>query len=121
MFDATVAVVADDELRERARRRRAAPASSRARGGRQLSQEEKAARATHVVANDGIARGPRGRARASSYPELEAARDERRRAGERRGRRDRAIAGIVLVVGRRLRRRLVIGVARIDFGDTIAS
>lgn len=51
-FDATVCVVADDSTR-------AARAGDRGtqllegRSGRQLSQEEKAARATHVVPNDG--------------------------------------------------------------------
>jgi dephospho-CoA kinase len=51
-FDATVCVVADDELR----RRRAAERGTElleGRSERQLSQEEKAARATHVVRNDG--------------------------------------------------------------------
>jgi dephospho-CoA kinase len=51
-FDATIAIVADDEARvERAGARGTLDLSGRA--GRQLSQEEKAARATHVVANDG--------------------------------------------------------------------
>jgi dephospho-CoA kinase len=51
-FDATVAVVAEDRLREhRARGRELAGLEGR--GARQLSQEEKAARATHVIANDG--------------------------------------------------------------------
>ncbi len=51
-FDATVCVVADDS-------RRASRAADRGtellegRSGRQLSQEEKAARATHVLTNDG--------------------------------------------------------------------
>ena len=51
-FDATVCVVADDSIR-------AARAGDRGtellegRSGRQLSQEEKAARATHVISNDG--------------------------------------------------------------------
>lgn len=51
-FDATVSVVADDAVR-------AARAGDRgtdmfeSRSGRQLSQEEKAARATYVVRNDG--------------------------------------------------------------------
>jgi dephospho-CoA kinase len=51
-FDATVTVVADDSLR-------AARAGDRGtellegRSGRQLSQDEKAARATHVISNDG--------------------------------------------------------------------
>ena len=51
-FDAVVAVVAEDRLREhRARGRELAGLEGR--GARQLSQEEKAARATHVIANDG--------------------------------------------------------------------
>jgi dephospho-CoA kinase len=51
-FDATVCVVADDSVR-------AARAGDRGtellegRSGRQLSQDEKAARATHVISNDG--------------------------------------------------------------------
>ena len=52
MFDATVAVIAGDE--ERVRRAAArGTADLAARSGRQLSQEEKAERATHVVVNDG--------------------------------------------------------------------
>lgn len=52
VFDATVCVVAADRNRaERARAREITDLESRA--GRQLSQDEKAARATHVVANDG--------------------------------------------------------------------
>ena len=52
VFDAVVAVVADDRLREdRASGRELAGLVGR--GARQLSQEEKAARATHVIANDG--------------------------------------------------------------------
>jgi dephospho-CoA kinase len=51
-FDAVVAVVADDRLREdRAAGRELAGLEGR--GARQLSQDEKAARATHVIANDG--------------------------------------------------------------------
>jgi dephospho-CoA kinase len=51
-FDATIAVVADDEVRaERAGARGTLDLESRSQ--RQLSQEEKAARATYVVANDG--------------------------------------------------------------------
>ena len=51
-FDATIAVIADEEVR-------AARAGARghealdARGARQLSQQEKAQRATYVVVNDG--------------------------------------------------------------------
>jgi dephospho-CoA kinase len=51
-FDATVAVVADEALRaERAGAR--GHAALEERGSRQLSQEEKARRADHVVINDG--------------------------------------------------------------------
>jgi dephospho-CoA kinase len=51
-FDATISVVAHDEVRaERAGARGTLDLESRSR--RQLSQEEKAARATYVVANDG--------------------------------------------------------------------
>jgi dephospho-CoA kinase len=52
MFDATVAVVAVDDERERRAGRRGT-GQLEGRGGRQLTQDEKAARATHVVANDG--------------------------------------------------------------------
>jgi dephospho-CoA kinase len=51
-FDATVAVVAEEKLREQ----RAAARDHRGLGGRearQLSQEDKASRADHVVRNDG--------------------------------------------------------------------
>ena len=51
-YDATIAVVADEAVRaERAGARGHAGVESRT--GRQLSQEEKAARADHVVRNDG--------------------------------------------------------------------
>jgi len=52
MFDSTIAVIADDAERER---RAAARGTGdlEARSGRQLSQDEKAARAGHVVVNDG--------------------------------------------------------------------
>jgi dephospho-CoA kinase len=51
-FDATIAIVADEEIRAN----RAAEREHRALGGResrQLSQDEKASRADHVVRNDG--------------------------------------------------------------------
>jgi dephospho-CoA kinase len=52
VFDATITVVAEDERRlERARERGHGGLEGRA--GRQLSQEEKAAKATHVVENHG--------------------------------------------------------------------
>lgn len=51
-FDATIAIVADESLRaERAARRGHAAVAERA--ARQLSQDEKAARATYTVVNDG--------------------------------------------------------------------
>lgn len=51
-FDLTVAIVADEAVRhERARKR--GHAGIEGREERQLSQSEKAARADHVVANDG--------------------------------------------------------------------
>jgi dephospho-CoA kinase len=52
VFDATIAVVADEALREE----RAAArdhASVAERTGRQLSQDEKAARADYTIRNDG--------------------------------------------------------------------
>jgi len=52
IFDSTIAVIAPDEERER----RAATRGTgelEARSGRQLSQDEKAARADHVIVNDG--------------------------------------------------------------------
>lgn len=52
MFDATIAVIADEPIRrERAARRGHALADARA--ARQLPQDEKARRATYVVRNDG--------------------------------------------------------------------
>jgi dephospho-CoA kinase len=51
-FDATIAIVADEEVRaERAGAR--GHQSLEARSKRQLSQDEKAQRATYVVVNDG--------------------------------------------------------------------
>ena len=73
MFDAVVAVVADDELRgEREQARDLAALEGRA--GRQLSQDEKAERATHVIVNDGSLEDLRGPGRRA-----------RRGAGTRRG------------------------------------
>ncbi len=52
MFDATIAVIAGDELRaERAEQR--GTGELEGRNSRQLSQEEKADHATHVIRNDG--------------------------------------------------------------------
>jgi dephospho-CoA kinase len=53
-YDATIAVVADERLRQRRAAGRG-HALHEERGARQLSQEEKAARATFVVRNDGSA------------------------------------------------------------------
>ena len=52
VFDATIAVVADEEVRERRATTRA-HASLDERSARQLPQQEKAARAGFVVVNDG--------------------------------------------------------------------
>lgn len=52
VFDAVVCVVADDEAREKRAMAQGLEGLA-ARGTRQLSQDEKAARATHVVRNDG--------------------------------------------------------------------
>ena len=51
-FDETVAVVADDEIRERRLAQRGQP-SLEGREERQLDQDEKASRAGHVIRNDG--------------------------------------------------------------------
>ena len=51
-FDAVVCVVAEDSLRER-RLGGLGLGALEGRTGRQLSQDEKAARATHVITNDG--------------------------------------------------------------------
>lgn len=52
LFDATVCVVAPDDMRA-ARAGERGTEALEARSARQLSQEEKASRATHVVSNDG--------------------------------------------------------------------
>jgi dephospho-CoA kinase len=52
LFDAVVCVVASDELR-RDRESGRDLAALEGRSGRQLSQAEKAERATHVITNDG--------------------------------------------------------------------
>jgi dephospho-CoA kinase len=52
LFDATVAVIADERLRAKRAQRRGHEALLE-RGARQLSQQEKAGRATYVVVNDG--------------------------------------------------------------------
>ena len=51
-FDATIAVIADEEVRAERAGARGHEALAE-RGARQLSQEEKAQRATYVVDNDG--------------------------------------------------------------------
>ena len=51
-FDATVAVIADDEIRERRLADRGQPGLE-GREQRQLDQDEKARRADHVIRNDG--------------------------------------------------------------------
>jgi dephospho-CoA kinase len=51
VFDAVVSVVADDEVRDR-RAAMGGLGELEGRGDRQLSQEEKARRATHVIRND---------------------------------------------------------------------
>jgi dephospho-CoA kinase len=52
MYDATIAVVASEQLREQRAANRG-HALARERAARQLSQEEKSRRATYVVSNDG--------------------------------------------------------------------
>lgn len=69
--DQTIAVVADDELRERRASARGTGALE-ARDARQLSQADKADRATHVIRNNGTLEELRGQLRAI-YPELEPA------------------------------------------------
>jgi dephospho-CoA kinase len=71
VFDATLAVVAPDDVRaERARARGTDLLAERS--GRQLSQEEKAARATFVVSNDGSVADLEARL-AELWPRLRAA------------------------------------------------
>jgi dephospho-CoA kinase len=55
VYDATIAVVAEEQLRERRAAARG-HALTAERAARQLTQEEKAARATYVVRNDGSVR-----------------------------------------------------------------
>jgi dephospho-CoA kinase len=52
LFDAVVCIVAERERREE-RAARSGLSALDGRSGRQLSQEEKAARSTHVISNDG--------------------------------------------------------------------
>lgn len=72
VFDATIAVSAADAERDRRAAERGTGALE-ARSGRQLSQEEKAARATFAIANDGTL-GELEAALRDLYPRLEAAR-----------------------------------------------
>lgn len=71
MFDATISISAGDAERER---RAAARGTGEleARSGRQLSQEEKAALATHAITNDGTLEDLRAELE-RLYPELRAA------------------------------------------------
>ena len=55
-FDATVAVIADDRIRERRLAERGQPGLE-GRERRQLNQDEKARRADHVIRNDGTLAG----------------------------------------------------------------
>lgn len=71
IFDATLAVVAADELRERRAAERGT-GELEARSGRQLGQDEKAERATFVVHNDG-GREELEQTVAGLWPELVAA------------------------------------------------
>jgi dephospho-CoA kinase len=52
VFDATIAVIADEQLRAQRAGSRGHEALAE-RGSRQLTQQEKAGRATYVVVNDG--------------------------------------------------------------------
>ena len=54
-FDATIAVIADEEIRQRRAAARGHEALSE-RAARQLSQQEKSHRATYTVVNDGTER-----------------------------------------------------------------
>ena len=72
MFDATIAVSAGDAERERRAAARGTGALE-ARSGRQLSQAEKAERATFAIANDGTIEDLEATLR-DLYPRLEAAR-----------------------------------------------
>lgn len=71
IFDATIAISAADGERQRRAGERGTD-SMEARSGRQLSQEEKASRATFAIANDG-ALADFEAALADLYPKLEAA------------------------------------------------
>lgn len=68
--DQTIAVIADDDLRERRASARGT-GELEARDARQLSQADKAERATHVIRNNGTLDELRDQLR-SIYPDLEA-------------------------------------------------
>ena len=90
-YAATIAVVADDELRA-ARDRRARPGGARAaRGAPAATGREGAPRATYVVVNDGtVAAAARAAARRARGARGVSPRTRRRRAALARGGRDRA-------------------------------
>ena len=133
IFDRTIAVIADDEKRE-GRANERGTGNLEARTGRQLSQEEKAEKASHVVVNDGSIDDLEGQLR-KLYPQLEgaggmsAARSGTRSAGTSRGatrRRSRAAE----IRRTRFRRAVIslilllcvgaaIGVWRYDFGEKL--
>ena len=71
IFDATISISAGDAERERRAAERGTGALE-ARSGRQLSQEEKAARATHAISNDGSLEDLEAELR-RLYPALETA------------------------------------------------
>lgn len=71
IFDATLSISAGDAERERRAAERGTGALE-ARSGRQLSQEEKAARATHAISNDRSLEDLEAELR-RLYPKLEAA------------------------------------------------
>ncbi len=71
IFDRTIAVIAADEKRE-VRAGERGTGDLEARNGRQLSQEEKAKRASHVVVNDDAIEDLEGQLR-DLYPQLEGA------------------------------------------------
>lgn len=72
IFDRTIAVIADDKRREERASKRGT-GNLDERSGRQLSQEEKAKRASHVVVNDGAIEDLEVDLR-DLYPRLEGAR-----------------------------------------------
>ena len=71
IFDRTIAVIANDGTRE-ARAGERGTGNLEARNGRQLSQEEKAERASHVIVNDDAIEDLESQLR-ELYPQLEGA------------------------------------------------